>query len=277
MAAASSWTAAGFDWAASGKFPDFTEPDESYHGVVYTREFGSMAYIIKARMQLMRDFGCYPAAHSAFLLNLGSETLPVRMKRYCENALTVAEYLQASDRIASVRYPALPWQRTLRTRAEVSPPLGTSGVMSVDMRGGRDAAMQFMDSLQLACNEVHVADIRTPRAASGQRNPPPAHGRAARCRRYRAGPLCGFRSARKMWRTLSRTLTVSLSSAEAAVWKQRHAKHRFCQTGGFPMHIRSIEPRDRDFSSAATRRSTALPPATMQSCRRTPSVRPNCH
>ena len=79
-----------FDWNASGKFPDFTEPDESYHGVVYTRDFGNMAYIIKARMQLMRDFGCYPAAHSAFLLNLGLETLPVRMKQFCENALTVA-------------------------------------------------------------------------------------------------------------------------------------------------------------------------------------------
>ena len=105
-----------FDWAASGKFPDFTEPDESYHGVVYTREFGAMAYIIKARMQLMRDFGCYPAAHSAFLLNLGLETLPVRMRQYCENALTVAKFLES---------------------------------------------MKFMDSLKLACNEVHVADIRT--------------------------------------------------------------------------------------------------------------------
>ena len=91
-----------FDWVASGKFPDFTEPDESYHGVVYTRDFGAMAYIIKARMQLMRDFGCYPAAHSAFLLNLGLETLPVRMRQYCENALTVAKFLESSDKIASV-------------------------------------------------------------------------------------------------------------------------------------------------------------------------------
>ena len=97
-----------FDWEKSGKFPDFTEPDESYHGVVYTREFGKMAYIIKARMQLMRDFGCYPAAHSAFLLNLGLETLPVRMKQYCENAMTVAKMLKESDKIASVTYPGLP-------------------------------------------------------------------------------------------------------------------------------------------------------------------------
>lgn len=149
-----------FDWAASGKFPDFTEPDESYHGVVYVREFGAMAFIIKARMQLMRDFGCYPAAHSAFLLNLGLETLPVRMKQYCENALTVAKHLQASDKIASVRYPGLPGNEHYE-RAQKYLPLGTSGVMSIDIKGGREPAMKFMDSLKLACNEVHVADIRT--------------------------------------------------------------------------------------------------------------------
>ena len=97
-----------FDWAASGKFPEFTEPDESYHGVVYTKEFGPMAYIIKARMQLMRDFGCYPAAHSAFLLNLGLETLPVRMPQYCQIGLAMAEFLQKSDKVQSVNYPGLP-------------------------------------------------------------------------------------------------------------------------------------------------------------------------
>ena len=149
-----------FDWAASGKFPDFTEPDESYHGVVYTREFGAMAYIIKARMQLMRDFGCYPAAHSAFLLNLGLETLPVRMRQYCENALTVAKFLESSDKIASVRYPGLPGNEHYE-RAQKYLPMGTSGVMSIDIKGGRAPAMKFMDSLKLACNEVHVADIRT--------------------------------------------------------------------------------------------------------------------
>ena len=149
-----------FDWAASGKFPDFTEPDESYHGVVYTRDFGAMAYIIKARMQLMRDFGCYPSAHSAFLLNLGLETLPVRMRQYCENALTVAKFLEASGKIASVRYPALPGNEHFE-RAKKYLPLGTSGVMSIDIKGGRAPAMKFMDSLKLACNEVHVADIRT--------------------------------------------------------------------------------------------------------------------
>ena len=149
-----------FDWTASSKFPDFTEPDESYHGVVYTRDFGAMAYIIKARMQLMRDFGCYPSAHSAFLLNMGLETLPVRMKQYCKNARKVAEFLQSSDKIASVLYPGLPGNEHYE-RAQKYLPLGTSGVMSIDIKGGRTPAMQFMDSLKLACNEVHVADIRT--------------------------------------------------------------------------------------------------------------------
>ena len=149
-----------FDWAASGKFPDFIEPDESYHGVVYTRDFGALAYIIKARMQLMRDFGCYPAAHSAFLLNLGLETLALRMQRYCENAQIVAKHLQGSDKIAQVRYPGLE-SDAHHARAQKYLPLGTSGVMSIDIKGGRETAMKFMDSLKLASNEVHVADIRT--------------------------------------------------------------------------------------------------------------------
>lgn len=125
-----------FDWEKSGKFPDFTEPDESYHGVVYTREFGKMAYIIKARMQLMRDFGCYPAAHSAFLLNLGLETLPVRMKQYCENAMTVAKMLKESDKIASVTYPGLP-DDPYHKLAEKYLPDGTCGVISISIKGGR--------------------------------------------------------------------------------------------------------------------------------------------
>lgn len=149
-----------FDWAASGKFPDFTEPDESYHGVVYTRDFGKQAYIIKARMQLMRDFGCYPAAHSAFLLNLGLETLPVRMERYCRNAEAVAAHLLSCDKITQVRYPAL-CQDKYYALAQKYLPLGTSGVMSINIKGGRDAAMRFMDHVKLASNEVHVADIRT--------------------------------------------------------------------------------------------------------------------
>lgn len=149
-----------FDWAASGKFPDFTEPDESYHGVVYTREFGAMAYIIKARMQLMRDFGCYPAAHSAFLLNLGLETLAVRMKQYCENALTVAKFLESCDKVESVNYPSLPGNPHFAL-AQKYLPNGSSGVISFVIKGGKETAIKFMNSLKLASNEVHVADIRT--------------------------------------------------------------------------------------------------------------------
>ena len=148
-----------FDWT-NGKFPEFTEPDDSYHGLVYTEKYGKMAYIMKARMQLMRDFGAYTSAHSAFLLNLGLETLPVRMERYCENALTVAKYLQKSDKVESVSYAALPGDK-YHELAQKYLPKGTCGVISVTIKGGRDAAVRFMDSLKLASNEVHVADIRT--------------------------------------------------------------------------------------------------------------------
>jgi O-acetylhomoserine (thiol)-lyase len=149
-----------FDWAASGKFSDFTTPDESYHGVIYTKEFGPLAYIIKARMQLMRDFGCYPAANSAFLLNLGLETLPVRMKQYCINGLKVAEFLEASDKVASVSYPALKSNKYNDLMKKYLPD-GCSGVISFSIKGGRKNAVKFMDSLELASNVVHVADIRT--------------------------------------------------------------------------------------------------------------------
>lgn len=148
-----------FDWT-NGKFPDFTEPDESYHGVKYVEAFGNMAYIIKARMQLMRDLGCYPAANSAFLLNLGLETLPVRMKQYCENALTVAEYLKKSEYVKSVSYPGLNSDKYYELGKKYMP-LGTSGVISFSVKGGRKTAVKFMDSLELASNVVHVADIRT--------------------------------------------------------------------------------------------------------------------
>ena len=148
-----------FNWA-NGKFPEFVEPDESYHGVSYVRDFGPMAYIIKARMQLMRDFGCYPAAHSAFLLNLGLETLPVRMKQYCENAMVVAKFLEGHEKVKSVNYPGLE-ANPFHERAGKYLPNGCSGVISFSIKGGRDAAIRFMDSLELASNVVHVADIRT--------------------------------------------------------------------------------------------------------------------
>lgn len=148
-----------FDWEASGKFPDFTEPDESYHGIVYTKEFGNMAYIIKARMQLMRDFGCYPAAHSAFLLNLGLETLAVRMKQYCINAEKVADYLETVPCVSQIKYPS---KYTGKQKELAEKYLsGGSGVITFTIDGGRQTAMKFMDSLELASNVVHVADIRT--------------------------------------------------------------------------------------------------------------------
>lgn len=148
-----------FDWT-NGKFPEFTEPDESYHGTIYTKLYGNAAYIVKARMQLMRDFGCYPAGHSSFLLNLGLETLAVRMDRYCENALKVAKYFKDSGFCESVNYPGLEGDKYYELGKKYMPK-GASGVISISIKGGRDAAVKFMDSLELASNEVHVADIRT--------------------------------------------------------------------------------------------------------------------
>ena len=148
-----------FPWD-NGRFPEFTEPDESYHGVVYTRDFGNLAYIIKARMQLMRDLGCYPAAHSAFLLNLGLETLPVRMKQYCENAMVVAKYFAGCDKVESVRYAALEGDR-YHELAQKYLPKGGCGVVSFELEGGRAAAETFMKHLKLAAIETHVADART--------------------------------------------------------------------------------------------------------------------
>lgn len=147
-----------FDWN-NGKFPDMTNPDESYHGISYTEKYGNKAYIIKARMQLMRDFGMYPAAHSAFLLNLGLETLAVRMKQYCENAMTVAQYLSNSDKVENVIYPGLKSDESYSLAQKYLK--GCSGVVSFVIKGGKAAALRFMNSLQLASNEVHVADIRT--------------------------------------------------------------------------------------------------------------------
>ena len=147
-----------FNWR-NGKFPGLTEPDESYHGIVYTEAYGGLAYITKARMQLMRDFGAYPAANSAFLLNLGLETLALRMERYCENAEKVAQFLEASEKIESVNYPGLPGDKNYKMAKKYLS--GASGVISLVIKGGRDKAVKFMDSLKLASNEVHVCDIRT--------------------------------------------------------------------------------------------------------------------
>lgn len=147
-----------FDWT-NGNFPDMTEPDRSYHGISYTGSYKESAYIVKARIQLMRDYGSYPAANSAFLLNLGLETLSLRMERYCYNAQKVAEYLNKDPHIESVIYPGLPSDKYyLLARKYLK---GCSGVISCIVKGGKQNAVKFMDALKLASNEVHVADIRT--------------------------------------------------------------------------------------------------------------------
>ncbi len=148
-----------FDWT-SGKFPEFTEPDESYHGVIYTENFGEAAYITKARVQLMRDIGAYPSANAAFLLNLGLETLPIRMERHCENAEKVAEFLDKNENIEFVNYPTLESSK-YKALQEKYLPKGASGVISFSIKGGYDNAVKFIDSLELASNVVHVADVRT--------------------------------------------------------------------------------------------------------------------
>lgn len=149
-----------FDWTKSGRFPGLTEPDESYHGIVYTDKYPAAPYLTKARMQLMRDFGCYPAANSSFLLNLGLETLAVRMPRYCENAQKVAEYIASTGKIASIKYAGLE-SDPHHALAQKYLPKGVCGVISFSVQGGRSTAVKFMDALKLASNEVHVADIRT--------------------------------------------------------------------------------------------------------------------
>lgn len=149
-----------FDWAASGKFPEFTVPDESYHGVVYTERFGKMAFITKARAQLMRDLGSTPSPQNAFLLNLGLETLHLRIIRHSENALKVAEFLENDERVEWVNYPGLKSSK-YKPLVDKYLPLGASGVISFGVKGGRDAATKFLDSLKLAAIVTHVADART--------------------------------------------------------------------------------------------------------------------
>ncbi len=148
-----------FNWN-NGKFPELTEPDESYHGVVYTEQFGENAFITKLRVQLIRDFGVAPSAINAFILNMGLETLHLRMERHCENALKVAKFLEANDKIAWVNYPKLRSSKDFAL-AEKYLPNGACGVISFGIKGGRAAAVKFMDSLKLAAIVVHVADART--------------------------------------------------------------------------------------------------------------------
>ena len=151
-----------FDWMAhADKFPGLTTPDDSYHGVTYAEKFGlEGAFITKATAQLMRDFGSTPSPQSAFMLNLGLESLHVRMPRHCENALAVARFLQEHDKIAWVNYPGLPGNQYYE-RAQKYMPNGTCGVVSFGVKGGRKAAEAFMKELKVAAIETHVADART--------------------------------------------------------------------------------------------------------------------
>lgn len=148
-----------FNWK-NGKYPELTEPDESYHGIIYTEQFGEAAYIVKARTHLMRDIGAVISPNNAFLLNLGLETLFLRMERHCSNAQAVAEYLEQHELIEWVNYPGLKSHEGYEL-AQKYMPGGTCGVISFGVKGGRDKAAQFMEALKLAKIVIHVADART--------------------------------------------------------------------------------------------------------------------
>lgn len=149
-----------FDWTQNDKFPGLTTPDESYHGITYSDTFGKGAYITKATVQLMRDLGSIPSPHDAFLLNVGLESLHLRVARHCENAKKVAEYLKNHDKITWVNCAMLEDDKQY-AKAQKYMPNGTCGVVSFGIKGGRAAATKFMDSLKLAAIVTHVADARS--------------------------------------------------------------------------------------------------------------------
>ncbi|MBR6807620.1 MAG: O-acetylhomoserine aminocarboxypropyltransferase/cysteine synthase [Clostridia bacterium] len=150
-----------FDWTKyPEKFPGLCTPDHSYHGVTYTEKFGKLAYITKINVQLMRDLGSMQSPQNAFLLNLGLETLELRMKRHCENAMAVAKYLQSHEMVDWVNYPDLEGNKYYDITKKYMPG-GSCGVISFGLKGGREAATKFMDSLKLAAIVTHVADART--------------------------------------------------------------------------------------------------------------------
>lgn len=149
-----------FDWGASGKFPGLTEPDESYHGLRYTESFGAAAYITKARVQLMRDMGTCQTPMGAFLLDLGLQTLPLRIRQHSSNALKVAQFLEQQPDVEFINYPNLPSDK-YHALAQKYLPEGTAGVISFSIKGGRARAAKFIDSLKMISLEVHVADIHS--------------------------------------------------------------------------------------------------------------------
>lgn len=150
-----------FDWAGSGRFPEFTTPDDSYHGLVYTKAFGKAAFIVKARVQIMRDLGCCQTAQGAFYLNLGIETLPLRIVKHSENALAVAKHLESHPKIEKVIYPGLESSPDYKLGQKYLKNGLCSGVLSLVIKGGREAGAKFIDSVVMSSPEVHVADIRT--------------------------------------------------------------------------------------------------------------------
>ncbi len=150
-----------FDWEAhADKFPGLCQPDPSYHGLTYTKAFGKMAFITKATSQLMRDLGAVPSPQNSFLLNLGLESLHLRVLQHCKNAQTVAEWLEKCDKVAWVNYPGLKSNKYYDL-AQKYLPTGSCGVMSFGLKGGRDVAIRFMDRLKMIAIVTHVADART--------------------------------------------------------------------------------------------------------------------
>lgn len=150
-----------FDWQEhSEKYPGLTTPDDSYHGIIYAEKFGKKAYITKATAQLMRDLGSIQSPHNAFYLNMGLETLPLRMQRHCENAQAVAEFLSGHEKVAWVNYPGLK-NNKYYDLAKKYLPNGTCGVLVFGIKGGRDTSVKFMDKLKLASIVTHVADSKT--------------------------------------------------------------------------------------------------------------------
>lgn len=150
-----------FDWEKyADKFPGLTTPDDSYHGLTYTKAFGKGAYITKAVVQLMRDLGSIQSPQNAFLVNIGLETLHLRIPRHCENAQKVAEFLQNDSRIAWVHYCGLKGDKYFELGQKYLPN-GSCGVLTFGLKGGRDVSIRFMDNLKLAAIVTHVADART--------------------------------------------------------------------------------------------------------------------
>jgi len=182
-----------FDWN-NGLFPGLCTPDSSYHGIVYTETFGNQAYIVKARTHLMRDLGTAQSPQNAFLLNLGLETLPLRMERHCSNALAVARFLEQHPGVSWINYPELP-SSSMYPLARKYMPQGTCGVLSFGVRGGRDAAVRFMESLRMIAQVVHAPPAPPTASSRTHSSPRPASARIS----------CACPSASKTRRTSSPT------------------------------------------------------------------------